>query len=617
MKRILAFISMIVSPILIAYQLARPTGFVDVLLWLVLIWITAHFALEIDRKWSSSSLMSLLGVLLAWAGRGLLIFNYVVLTGGVFPLIGTNSWGYLRQPADAYAIIMLAGMEMAEYSLSLSGSKGHPSIKDELMGGLKSIAEFAIAHDYLVIFTAAFLVRLIPEIVTWPWFVGYDTPEYAATLMDYALKPTFFTYTWWYGGPSILPPLLYMFLYPLSFAVSPWIIFKFVNPALLGFMGVAMDYALKRLGMERGEAFIGATLFTFYPTTYSISWELSRNMLGIIFLLLTIAEFERHIKGERKWGMLAILAILSTLAHQTSATLTALLFLSYFAVKDRNPRWLMLGLVGVMGDIVYTNFAPLHVALMHTTTGVSVSVSSPLTESRSVIFTQALSQYLGPLLVAMWPLILLASHYRRRPPFSIAAVLLWLLIITLPAALAPAYSFVQWWRWSLMLPVALVPLSTKPKFLAAAFAVAFMLLDIAWTWAPIVPSLFPGDSTLLVQGTYARACTVVPTERYAYEAGLYADTHNGTYVTDYCTYTFMHLADRFGHNIVVSYDPQQTAEALNGTVYLVTDQVINATKVTQFGTGVTLLPDAGGTAYPIYIYQVKPNASDTHVQLTS
>lgn len=607
-RRGLALASIITAPPLIAYQLARPSGVVDLLLWLILTWVTAHLVLDLEKPWSDEARLRIMGVAMAWVGRGLLAFNYVVLTGGVYPLLGTSNWGYLRLPAAAYALIMLMGIEIAEYSALFGRAAGDESIKSALVRLIRNTWAFIIKYDYLVILVAALLIRLIPEIVSWPWFVGYDTPEYAATLMDYLVKPTFFTYTWWYGGPTILPPLLYMLLYPIAFLVSPWVIFKVINPVLLALMGVAMLYALKRLGLNREEAFIGAALFTFYPTTYTISWELSRNMLGIIFLLLTIAEFERHIHEEKRWAILAILAVLSTLAHQTSATLTALLFLTYFAVKDHDPRWLLLGLIGVFGDIVYTNFAPLHVAIIHSSTGVSLNVSSPLTESRTTIFTQALSQYLAPLLVAFWPLLLLASHYRRKPPFSVATTLLWLLIIVLPAALAPSFSFVQWWRWSLMIPIALIPLATRPKLLALSFAIIFLLLDVAWTWAPIMPSLFPSASSLLVQGTFTRACAVIPMEEYGYEAGLYAAAHNGTYVTDYCTYTFMHLADRFGHNIVVSYDPQQTAESLNGTIYLVTNQLINATKITQFGSGVTLLPDAGGTSYPIYIYEVKPSA---------
>ncbi|MFP3313435.1 MAG: glycosyltransferase family 39 protein [Thermocladium sp.] len=607
MRRSLALASIIAAPILIAYQLAHTSGVVDLLLWLILIWITAHLLLDLKRPWNEEARLRVIGVAMAWLGRGLLAFNYVVLTGGVYPLLGTNNWGYLRLPAIIYAFIMLMGIEIAEYFAFPRRTTQGETIGSALTRLIRSTQTFMVNHGYLVVFIIALLIRLIPEIVAWPWFVGYDTPEYAATLMDYLVKPTFFTYTWWYGGPSILPPLLYMLLYPIAFLVNPWIIFKVVNPVLLALMGVAMLYALKRLGLNGEEALIGAALFTFYPTTYTISWELSRNMLGIIFILLTMAEFERHIHGEKRWAILAVLAVLSTLAHQTSATLTALLFLTYFAVKDHDPRWLLLGLIGVFGDVVYTNFAPLHVAIIHSSTGVSLNVSSPLTESRTTIFTQALSQYLAPLLVAFWPLLLLTSHYKRRPPFSVVAILLWLLIIVLPAALAPSFSFVQWWRWSLMIPMALAPLATRPKLLALSFTVLFLLLDIAWTWAPIMPSLFPSASSLLVQGTFTRACAVIPMEAEGYEAGLYAATHNGTYVTDYCTYTFMHLADRFGRNIVVSYDPQQTAESLNGTVYLVTDQLINATKVTQFGSGVTLLPDAGGTSYPIYIYEVKPS----------
>jgi hypothetical protein len=62
-------------------------------------------------------------------------------------------------------------------------------------------------------------------------------------------------------------------------------------------------------------------------------------MLGLVMLLLTMAVMYVHIESHKGyWLPLLALTVLSALARQVSTSLTALTFISYFAVKDGDPK---------------------------------------------------------------------------------------------------------------------------------------------------------------------------------------------------------------------------------------------------------------------------------------
>lgn len=595
------------SPILASIQLSRGYWLIDLILWLMLIGISVQFLTLLNIKWGIGPLFMVTGLLLAWLGRVTLVFNYFVLTNGLYQLIGAEGWGPLPN-SIVFASVMVTGFEL--YSLGLiiaRQSSGELTLRDALRGFINKASAFTARYSYVFAFAVPFLVRLVPELVSWPWFVGYDTPEYAATLMDYLIKPTFFTLTRWYGGYTLLPPLLFLILYPVAHVVNPWLIFKFNDAVLLGLMGVSMNFMLRRMRYSPTDSLIASLIMALYPTTFTLSWEFAMMMLGLAIFMVTMGFMHTHVEsGKKHWLPLVVLTVLCALAHQASATLASLMFISYFLVKDRDPRWLGLALIGVIADLAYTNLTMLTVTITHT----GVSVSSSLVYSSGVTPYQALEGYLVQLIIAYWPLLVLVSHNLRRGNFIIYALLTWLLIITLPSGLMPSHSFISWWIWSLTLPMALAPLSTRPRLLSLALVVGVILLDVAWAWSPVVNYVIPsiGPEAITVQGQFSRACVLPLEEEFAYEAGLYITHHlNGTYVTDYCLYTFIHLADRFGEGVVPSLNPLGTALSLNGTVYLVTTQYLsNYTMVARFGD-VVLLPYNSGVAYPVYIFLIKGN----------
>ncbi len=610
-NRLTPWVVIIVSPVLAALQLSRGSWVIDLVFWLMLIGITVQFLSIINAKWSLAALLIITGFSLAWLGRIGLVFNYFIITNGLYQLIGAVNWG--PTPASiVLAIIMVAGFDTYSIGLILMNyESGNLTMREVLHGVADSLVRFMHKYSYFLAFLVPFITRLIPEIVSWPWFVGYDTPEYAATLMDMLIRPEFI-HTWWYGGWTTLPPLLFLILYPIAHIASPWLIFKFNDAVLLGLIGVSMNIMLRRMGFSKGDALLASLLATLYPTMYSLSWEFAMMLLGLLLMILTLTVMHIHVEsGKRHWLLLLALTLLSALAHQVSATLLALVFITYFTLKDRDPRWLGLALIGIAADAYYTGFTMLKFTVVKGT----ITASSSLVETKAVSPYYAIEGYLIQLIVNYWPLIILASHGLRRGNFILYSLLAWILVILLPSALMPSVSFVSWWIWSLILPIPLAPLLTRPRALSLIILALVILLDASWSWSTLMNYVFPtiGPEATLVQGIYPRACVTVPMEHYAYDAGLYVASHlNGTYVTDYCLYTFIHLADRFGAHVVASYDPMGTALSLNGTVYLVTTQYLsNYTLIARFGN-VEILPYSTGVAYPVYVFLIKNGTSSIH-----
>ncbi|MEM2377668.1 MAG: hypothetical protein QXV05_04020, partial [Candidatus Korarchaeum sp.] len=101
------------------------------------------------------------------------------------------------------------------------------SLKGLIFSSLSALEE---RRDYLTVFLIAFSARFLPELLSWPWLIGWDTPEYVANLRDFVARPNPIDRTIWYGGYRPLPPLLNVILYPLTFIIDPWYIYKLFPP---------------------------------------------------------------------------------------------------------------------------------------------------------------------------------------------------------------------------------------------------------------------------------------------------------------------------------------------------------------------------------------------------
>ena len=113
-------------------------------------------------------------------------------------------------------------------------------------------------------------------------------------------------------------PLRYMFRVPayLVSRVDPVWIFKVLGPVLYGCMIFAL-FRFLRLGLSWTVrvAFTSSLLTSLYFVTLRISWDLFRNELGLIFVLLSI-PFLTCPKDHRSNFVLAVLGLLAVASNQ-------------------------------------------------------------------------------------------------------------------------------------------------------------------------------------------------------------------------------------------------------------------------------------------------------------
>src|SRR2546427_1049588 len=157
------------------------------------------------------------------------------------------------------------------------------------------------------------VLRAIPEIIAGPYPIGWDTIAcYVPSTLDWAA-----------GKDGLLfmigeAPLLYMISVPvyLISRVDPVWIFKVLGPALYGCMICAL-FRFLRLGLSWPDrlAFTGSVLTSLYFVTLRISWDLFRNELGLIFVLLSLPFLTRP-KDHRSKFVLAVLGLLAVASNQ-------------------------------------------------------------------------------------------------------------------------------------------------------------------------------------------------------------------------------------------------------------------------------------------------------------
>ena len=182
-----------------------------------------------------------------------------------------------------------------------------------------SSCEWLRQHRFgLAAFLLPLALRAIPEIIAGPYPIGWDTIAfYVPSTLDWAAGKDGFLFM---IGEA---PLLYMISVPayLVSRVDPVWIFKVLGPVLYGCMILAL-FRFLRLGLSWADrlAFTGSILTSLYFVTLRISWDLFRNELGLIFVLLSIPFLPRPMDRKIKY-ILAVLGLLAVASNQFSAVI--------------------------------------------------------------------------------------------------------------------------------------------------------------------------------------------------------------------------------------------------------------------------------------------------------
>ncbi len=431
------------------------------------------------------------------------------------------------------------------------------------------VARVGGGKEYLAIFLVGFSIRLLPELLSWPWLIGFDTPEYVANLKDFVVKPNPLTRSVWYGVSRLLPPLLNLLLYPLTFVLDPWYIFKVFPPLLYGLESAAFYSLTDALGMSRRARLISTLIFTFYPVSLRISWDLHRNSLGLLFLILLLAEL---IRNERPW-LIFFLSLGAYLSNEfTFSFAFALVTLSLAddllkrVPKRRTLPKIMASALGMSVFIVLLLAVGLPV-------GVHEISLLGLVETKII-----------PTLMLFIPLIIFL-------PLGVASfkgdwhIVLLVALITFASfseMVIPGLFFPLWDRWMyhFVLPLSLYAGAGVSRIRGSeVFVSLFIVLGLLFTIAPYQPtgiaassdvgaleyrgfSLTPSGMLRILRDmfgstsmTYTMMHSSVPIdiERYCLNASRYlSDKKFNELLADFNLYGFVHIERRFAVNVTTT-----------------------------------------------------------------
>ena len=159
-------------------------------------------------------------------------------------------------------------------------------------------------------FLLGFAIRLIPELLSFPSPIGFDTVDYAFVIkagVVWSGWTSFFTSSW----------LLYAISVPFGrLGIDPFALLKVLGPILFG-LNVAgvFWFARKALGWNAQLSVLACGFFALQLASLRISWDLLRNCLGMGLVLFALS-FVGRVKSRRGLAGFALLGVLAVFAHE-------------------------------------------------------------------------------------------------------------------------------------------------------------------------------------------------------------------------------------------------------------------------------------------------------------
>ena len=168
-------------------------------------------------------------------------------------------------------------------------------------------------------FILGFTIRLVPEILSYPHPIGFDTVYYAARIKSGVIwsSPTSLFSMWLYEGVLIsVDKIVHM---------DPFLLLKLLAPLLFG-LNVCGIYFFSRkaLNWRIKTALIASFFFAFQLASLRLSWDLHRNLLGSAILLFAL-PLTTGIGKDRNYLILLGLSVLLVFSH-------ALVFVMFLSV---------------------------------------------------------------------------------------------------------------------------------------------------------------------------------------------------------------------------------------------------------------------------------------------
>jgi len=174
-----------------------------------------------------------------------------------------------------------------------------------------SLRNIGFGRGLFLSFLLGFVVRLIPEVLSYPYVIGFDTVYYAWRIESGVV---------WYHWSQVFSTWL---LYGISISVynvvrgDPFLLLKLTAPLLFGLNACGIYYfATKGLNWTIKKGLFASFFFCFQIAALRMSWDLYRNILGLGILLFTLPWIKKGVKDTKEFLFFALLSVLVVFSHE-------------------------------------------------------------------------------------------------------------------------------------------------------------------------------------------------------------------------------------------------------------------------------------------------------------
>ncbi|MDW8083055.1 MAG: hypothetical protein RMI56_04555 [Sulfolobales archaeon] len=407
-------------------------------------------------SYRSTLTITLAGAALAILGRlaSLVINTSLYVPYEIMPLLGSR---YTYESFTLSLVAVSTGTSLVLVSTMVHAVTGRPLATfggrplNESLVRLWNMLLITIRSSswlYLLIsFSLGFTLRLVPEIIWWPWHVGWDTVEYVAHLMDFLENPNPFRPYHWMGGLRNCPPMLNLILALPAHLLGAWAVFKIYPAVAYGLLAASSALlARKAFKLDGLRSLAASSVTALFILNLRISWDYQRQLLGSVFMLLALAFLDDP-EGEprRRAAVAALLLISSALSHEVTGFFAVAASLAFFAHSLLRREWW--GTTSGLASLATSAALEIWYWGSPYSDIPSIGRVPPGLVSQPATSAPEVFSYLFAGLGVVLPLTILALADQRQGAAFCAVALATLTLAGLSPALAPYTSVALWYRF--------------------------------------------------------------------------------------------------------------------------------------------------------------------------